>query len=320
MTAKDNILLPYYFFIGEDALKRGVLEDRLKSRIAAMGDIDFNFAAFDGGRNTAEEVIAACETLPFLSDYRYVLLRNADSLNAANAKALAAYISNPSDTTVLAISATSLDAKSPLGKSLAAAPKKAVVDCSITDIQALVRSLAVGHGATIGPQAAALLVELAGSDTVHLDGELEKLALAHEGNDPITADEVRRMVAPLASEDFKPWEFLDALSMRDAARCFRILSGVPDGELIRLFSLVQGRLKELLAAKSPSCGTAAQLAQALGKKDWQVKNHLRWASNLPDGHLELAIISAAEAEAAMKSGTDPREAFIDWLTAYFTGK
>ena len=51
-----------------------------------------------------------------------------------------------------------------------------------------------------------------------------------------------------------------------------------------------------------------------------MKNHLRWASNLPDGHLELAIISAAEAEAAMKSGTDPRETFIDWLTAYFTGK
>ena len=35
---------------------------------------------------------------------------------------------------------------------------------------------------------------------------------------------------------------------------------------------------------------------------------------------ERAIISAAEAEAAMKSGTDPRDAFIDWLTAFIADK
>ena len=318
MSAKDNKLLPYYFFVGEDALKRGVLEERLKARIATLGDIDFNFAAFDGTKDTAEDIVAACETLPFLSPYRYVLVRNADGFNAANAKTLAAYLASPSEECVLALSATAFDAKSALGKALAAAPKNAVVDCSINDIRSLVRSLAVGHGVPISPNAAALLVELAGSDTIHLDAELEKLALAHEGNDPITPDEVRRLVAPLASEDFKPWEFLDALSQADAQRCFRILSGVEEGELVRLMSLAQGRLKELLAAKSPSCSTPASLAEALGKKDWQVKNHLRWAGNLPEGLLEQTIISGAEAEASMKSGGNPRDVFSDWLAAFFT--
>ena len=317
MAEKSNNLQPVYFFVGEDALKRGVLEDRLKTRIATMGDIDFNYSLFDGTKDAAADIVAACETLPFLCDYRYVLLRQAEALNAANAKVLAAYIEKPNDTTVLAISSSGFEARSPLAKAMAQAPKQTVVDCSITDIVNLVRGLATGHDATIAPAAAHLLVELAGSDTVHLDDELAKLALAHSGTDPISVEEVRQMVAPLAAKDFKPWEFLDAFSARDAAKCFRILSGVEEGEIIRLFSLVQGRLKELLAAKSASLKSASSLAQALGKKDWQVKNHLRWAATLDEGQLERHIILAAEAEASMKSGGEPKDVMVEWLCGYF---
>ncbi len=317
MAKTAQTLLPVYFFVGEDALKRQVAEDRLKSRIAKLGDIDFNYNEFDGSKCKASDIVEACQTMPFLCDYRYVLVREADGLNAAGAKALCAYIKEPNETTVLALSTSGFDGKSALGKAFSAAPKTQVVDCSLGDVEAIVRSLATGHGKTITPAAAQLLVERVGTDTIHLDTELQKLALAHEGNEPISVQEVAEQVAGVAATEFKPWEFLDAVSAQNAQKCFLILSGVEDDELIHLFSLVQSRIKELIAAQSRSCSTRAALASALGKKDWQVKNHARWAQGFAPGALERACISAVQTEAAMKSGTDKRDAFTDWLCTFF---
>lgn len=317
MSKQGNNLQPVYFFVGEDALKRGVLEDRLRARIARLGDIDFNFQAFDGNRDKVADVISACQTMPFLNDYRLVIVRQAEGFSSSDAKALVTYIDDPNATTVLALSSSGFESRSALSKAFSQAPKEAVVDCSIGDLPNLVRSLATSHGIVIAPAAAAALIDLAGSDTVHLDGELEKLALAHEGSDPVTVEEVQRFIAPIASKDFKPWEFLDALSARDSAKCFRILSGVDDGELVRLLSLSVGRMKELLAATSDSCSTASSLAAALGKKDWQVKNHHRWARAVKPEAIERAIVSASETESAMKSGADAREAFVSWLCDWF---
>ena len=317
MAKQTNNLLPVYFFVGEDALKRSVLEDRLRARVAALGDIDFNFDVFDGTKAKAADIIASCNTMPFISDYRLVIVRQAEGLVSSDAKALTAYIDDPNPSTVLAISSSGFESRSPLSKSVSQLPKQAVVDCSITDLPNLVRSLATSHGIAIDPDAASALIELAGSDTVHLDGELEKLALAHEGSAPVSIDEVTRLVAPLSPKDFKPWEFLDALSAGNSAKCFRILSGVDENELTRLLSLSVGRLKELLAATSDSCSTIASLAAALGKKDWQVKNHRRWAHTIAPASIEAAIIAASETESAMKSGTNPREAFVSWLCDWF---
>ena len=318
MSKQANNLEPVYFFVGEDALKRSVLEDRLRTRIAALGDIDFNSDTFDGAKAKASDIIASCETMPFLSDYRLVTLRQPEALSTAEQKAIAGYLASPCETTVLALSSAGFEARSPLAKAFAAAPRNAVVDCSIGDIANLVRSLATGHGVTIDPAAARTLIDLAGSDTVHLDAELQKLALAHVGNEPISAREVQELISPLAAEEFKPWEFLDALSARDAAKCFRILAGVDEAELIRLLSLSVGRLKELLAASSSVCPNASALAAAIGKKDWQVKKHHRWVRSIPPHALEEAIIFAAETEMAMKSGTNPRDAFCEWLCSYFS--
>ena len=317
MAVKANNLHPVYFFVGEDALKRTVAEDRLMARIAQAGDIDFNASVFDGSKDSADAILSACRTLPFLSAYRFVLVRNADRFAAAQAKALAAYIAEPEETTVLAISATALDAKGALGKAFAKAPANTVVDCTIGDAAAIARSLAVGHGCPLSPQAAATLVDMVGKDTIRLDAEVRKLILSHEGDAPISEQEVRAQVAPVPPKDVKPWEFLDAICALDERKALSALAAMDDGEMVRLFALASGRLKELLAAKSPACPNAASLAAALGKKDWQVRNLPRWASRIPQGALEDAIIEGASVEAAMKSGADQRDAFTLWLCSFF---
>lgn len=99
--------------------------------------------------------------------------------------------------------------------------KDAVIDCApfqAKDLNAAVRSMALTHGVTFTEGAATSLIDLAGTNTVTLDSEIRKLALAHRGDDPVNQNEVIALVARTA--EIKPWEFLDAFGMK----IFRVVS------------------------------------------------------------------------------------------------
>ena len=77
--------------------------------------------------------------------------------------------------------------------------------------------MAVTHGVTLTEGAAVKLVDLVGEDTVHLDSELKKIALAHRGTDAVNEHEIVDMVSRTA--EVKPWEFVDAFAARDVRKC-----------------------------------------------------------------------------------------------------
>ena len=95
-------LLPAYLINGEDQLKRETVLKRLRSRLEAMGDLDFNCDTFDGKDALGGDIVAACNTMPFGIDKRLVIVRNADDLKKADSEALVAYLASPADFTVLA--------------------------------------------------------------------------------------------------------------------------------------------------------------------------------------------------------------------------
>lgn len=85
-------LLPAYLINGEDQLKRETVLKRLRSRLEAMGDLDFNCDTFDGKDALGGDIVAACNTMPFGIDKRLVIVRNADDLKKADSEALVAYL------------------------------------------------------------------------------------------------------------------------------------------------------------------------------------------------------------------------------------
>ena len=174
-------LLPAYLINGEDQLKRETVLKRLRSRLEAMGDLDFNCDTFDGKDALGGDIVAACNTMPFGIDKRLVIVRNADDLKKADSEALVAYLASPADFTVLALLANKFAKNTRLYKAAAAVGPKAVIDCAprkAYELPSQVRAMATSHGIAMTDSAAKLLVELVGEDTVHLDAELKKIALA----------------------------------------------------------------------------------------------------------------------------------------------
>lgn len=307
-------MLPVYLVVGEDALKRSAVMKRLKARISSLGDLSFNSDEIDGETALGADIVAACNTVPFASPIRLVEVRAAGKLKKADAEAVVSYLASPSDATVLALVADKLAKNTRLYKAVAAHGKTAIIDCSPLkrhELPKTVRSLAVGHGVTFTAAAAEKLVELVGEDTVRLDNEVKKVALAHHGADAVGEVEVVRMVSRTA--EVKPWEFVDAFASRDVRTCLLLLSRMESTSPHALLAMCTTRLRELICARAfVERGNPRGVAAALKMPDWRVKNHVAWARGFTASELRAALGSARDAERSMKSGGDADAAFLDW--------
>ncbi len=312
---KTDSLLPVYLVVGEDALKRDTVMKRLRARLASMGDLSFNSDEFQGDTALGDDIVTACNTVPFASPVRIVEVRDADKLKKNDAEALVAYLSSPNETTVLALIAEKLAKNTRLYKAVAAHGKTAVIDCAPLkryELPKTVRAMAVGHGVTLTDGAANKLVDLVGEDTIHLDNELKKIALAHRGTDAVNEHEIVAMVSRTA--EVKPWEFVDAFSARDVRKCLLFLGRMDSVSPHALLAMCTTRLRELICTNALAArGNARGVAAALKMPDWRVKNHAAWARGFSAGELRQALIAARDAERSMKSGGDPDAVFLDWV-------
>lgn len=310
-------MLAAYLVVGEDELKRRTVLNRLRKRIAAAGDLEFNHDEFDGERSTGTDIAAACNTLPFASPLRLVEVAHVEKLSRDDAEVLVAYLAAPCESSVLALSAEKLAKNTRLYKAVAALSKSAVIDCAPMKRYELVRalrSMAVGHGFTMTDRAADLLISLVGENTVRLDTELRKLALAHKGNDAVTDREVNALVT--RTNEAKPWEFVDAFAARDLRACMAIYPLLGSTSAYALIAMCTNRLRELSCAKSLAArGESAQLASTLKVPAWRVKNHGKWAARFTDAELRHAFSTVRDCEKAMKSGANPDAEFKAWVVS-----
>lgn len=314
-------LLPGYLVVGPDEVKRDTAIERLKKRLESSGMADFNFDERDMTKEqVADDVLASLNTLPMGSDFRLVLLEGCDRLPKAMSEALVSYFAHPSEGTVCLVVAGSLAKNTRLYKAMAKLGSQAVIDCSSKkrwELPKQVQGMARRHGRSISLAAAEELVARVGESTRMLDNELKKLASMVEAPQ-IEREDVERFVVRTA--EVKPWDFLDAVSARDAARALELYGLLPPRSEVRLFSLMLSRIRELITAKALDArGQARELASTLGVQSWQVKHHVGWARRFSMDELVCALRSAEEVELALKGSRDSVVAFTVWIAGIAGG-
>ena len=299
-------LLRGYLIVGTDELKRKAALTRLKARL------DPGLEAFNLDERTASAELEAGELLASLytaaiGPLRLVIVHAADKLPKEVSEALIGYLDKPNPSCTLVLVADKLAKNTRLYKAIAAIGKQTVVDCApieARDLPSHVSKLAKAHGIAIDAQASAELIARVGDTTTMLDTQIAVLAQLCRDAGVIRKSDIEQHVARIA--EVKPWPFLDALSARstrDAVVQYRLLG---DGQAVRILALAVGRIRELICARSlDGRGTPGLLASELGKQDWQVRNHLRWARAFKDGELESALHACADADAALKRGENP---------------
>ena len=313
MPQTTSGLLPAYLIVGADDLKRRQATTRLKGRL------DQSFSAFNLDEHVAasdleaQDIISSLNTLPLGDAFRLVMIERADKLPKPVSEAIIVYLKDPNPACVLCLVAESLPKNTRIYKAVAKVGNKAIVDCPPKkrwELPPLVVRMARAYGVTMDQNAATELVSRVGESTTMLDAQLKVLSEYCRDAGVITVADVERHVVRTA--EVKPWDFLDAVSQRDAAKALTLYRLMQNPSQVALCSLLTGRLRELICAKALDArGQGSALASELGKQAWQVKNHLGWSRRFAAGALERGLIACAQCERALKSGSDPDVTFTE---------
>lgn len=325
MASAQTALLPAYLVVGEDELKRGSALKRLRQRMPA-DLVDFNLDELDA--KTIEDpasLLVSLETMPFMADFRLVILHALGGAPKDLSDALVGYLKNPNPACVLCMETEKLAKNTRLYKAFAKVGPKAVIDCSPIkrwELPAHVAKLAGGMGLSIESRAAEELVSRSGESTMMLSNQLKTLAELLAPRTAITLADVEANVAQVA--EVSPWAFADAVCERKPARAMELLHLMDKPSLVFLHSVLVGRLRELICAKSLEArGASGRLAQELGfpsNMGWKFKNHARWARSFTMEELLGCLDEAAACERALKGSADSDTAFTTFVLRIAAGR
>jgi DNA polymerase-3 subunit delta len=312
--------LAAYLVVGADELKRRTAVTRLKARLDP-GLVDFNLDELTVKADTdPQEVISSLQTLPFGAGFRLVIIQEADHLPKPVSDAIVSYLEDPNPDSVLLIAATTLPKTTRLRKAIQKLGPTAVIDCTPRkryELPRMVVEMATAYGKGMDQRAADELVSRVGESTVMLDAQVKSLASLVGDSPRITYDDVRSRVARIAEP--KPWDFLDAVCERDAAKAMGLYGLMPGASVVGLHSFLTTRLRELICAKAlDERGQAALVPSALSRPQWQVKNHVRWARGFSMDELVSDLKGAAACERILKGSGDSDIAFRTWVLSIVT--
>lgn len=312
-------LKPVYLIHGSEELLLDRAVKRLRDRLAKVADLDFNLETFEGDASSADDVVNAANTMPFMSDRRLVIVHGVDKMDAADLESLAAYAKDPAPFTCLVLVATKMAKNSKLYKAVAgtgvvfeyAAPKR-------NEYAGEVVKLFRERGKRIGLQAAEALVEVVGRDLRRLDTEVGKVASYAGASEEVTLDDVRE--AASASAVTSIFDMLDAIGSRDVAKSLRLLHRIiDDGESpLGVHAMLARHVRALLGARALADRRLSpdEIAPALSMAPWQARNAIRQAMNFTPDELAAALCGLADAEETMKtSPTDAGLVIERWIVS-----
>lgn len=298
---------PAYLIAGSDWPKIDAAAARLRSQFDE--DSVEQIAVGDEG---APEIVGACNALGLFGGERLVLVRGAESLDADQIAAIAAYLRDPAPGTCLALfGAGGIAEDGPLAKAVSAVGDVRIFDAPDDEhaVHWVVKRFADG-GVRVPNPVAKRIVRRAGIEIGDLALEVEKL-LTYCRGEPPTEEDVDLLVAE--EQDVKPWNMTDAWGRRDGAAVIGYATADierPDDvqRVLWIFANHVRRVRQALIVLEDG-GSEKDVQKALGlRSPFQAKTICRQARAFSEGELAQAIVRLAEVDLAVKGGSrlDPR--------------
>lgn len=307
--------LPVYAILSSSDLLTQDAVAKLRGAVLTQA-ADFNRDELQGGQTTPAAIAAAASCLPVLASRRWVHVSQAHKLNAKSAEPLLAYLADPAPTTMLCFSGEKVDQRTKLGQALGKAGGLFNLDPPRpSELPQWLMQRAQQLQARIEPEAAALMVELVGSDLGMLLANLDKVLL-YAGNDgAVTATHVGEAVA--STRIGSVFELTDAVGQRAWApasqRLRNLLGGGESGLLI--LAMLARQLRQLLQLKALSQHnpSTSALAQAMGARPFVVDTLKQQARKYSVPELQHALQMCGVVDMKLKSSRVGHRLLLDGL-------
>lgn len=314
----ENGAQPIYLFEGEEAYFREKGEAMLKARFLQEPTLDF--ISFDGNALKGDKITALVEALncfPFVSEKRVVRVSEFYPTEKEYETYLKDVFENPpTDGLLLIVNAE----KNKTGTAPLAKKKNVThVDCGKSDEETIKKWIYLtckkagvqADGVTCGR-----LASYCNLDMSRIAKETEKLLVycEAEGLSRLTDETVDALVYPDA--EYKIYELTNALARKNYSAFIKILHelSLKGYNEILLLSTLASYFKGLFEA-SQTRGSDAEVATALGVKEYVVKKNREQAKKFQDGQLFAVYESVYNAISDVKCGKITADSALKSVTA-----
>ena len=311
--ASKGSLDPVYVLVGTERLLIERAVNAARQAVDSMGAPGFNLEIFDGKGLDATRVVSAARTLPMMADKRFVLVRRFDAMAPTEQNRLAEYLSDPSESACLMMTADKLDGRSKLGK----AAKKAgcLIDAKPLrgrELREFVRAEATARDHKIAAEAIETLLDAVGDDLAAIDDAMERLSLFVGAGQRIDADAVRQCVTRIRVESI--WTLVDAIGLKDRRKGVAAAQSLLDDREppLRLLAMVARQLRIVARMREAlSEGLRPQeAAKRAGAPPFKAGDLTESARRFTADSLGDAFALIAEADRALKGSKRPPDVVL----------
>lgn len=222
---KSREFSPIYLLHGEEAFFIDKVSDLLEESVLTEEEKSFNQTVIYGKEFDAQQVIATAKEFPMMSEYKLVIIKEAQEVRKTELTKLESYLKGIQPSTVLVICYKygKLDKRSSFYKELSKVASvlesKGLYE---NQVPAWLTQQAKKLGHPISMKAASLLTEFLGNDLSKIDNELRKLSVILNEGAEIDTDIIERNIG--VSKDYNNFELQSALASKNSLKSFEIIN------------------------------------------------------------------------------------------------
>jgi DNA polymerase-3 subunit delta len=327
-----------HVFCGSDSFTLHEALAELKAELNSDAMLATNTATFEGNQVRPDELLAVCNTVPFMGAHRLVLVeallarfevprgrRRPGTVAAAEPGRQAdlgpwrdlpaALASLPPSTTLVFVDGD-ITERNPLLRLLSPlAQVRPFPRLSQRDLPGWIQARARREGVDISPAAVRLLADLVGNDLWALWQELKKLAL-YAGGRRVEDEDVRALT--VAAREASVFTLVDAVVEGQPDQALRLLEQLLDQGAAApyLLAIITRQYRNLLLAKEMlgQRRPRAEIGDRLGiTSGFALGKVLEQAGRSPPARLEASYHRLLEADASIKSGVYREELALEVL-------
>lgn len=314
---------PVYVLSGEESYFVDETVRRIKQALEQHGEIETT--VFDLDEVRVDELIEEADTIPFFTERKLVIGKNASFLKATDKskekiqhdlKMLETWLQHPSELTVTIFIAPyeKLDERKKITKQMkelahmlhAEAPKERDLAVWVKNEVSLLRK-------EIDEEAIYKLIELVGMNMLHLQSEVEKLCFYIGEQTTIQLNDVEELVSKTLEQD--AFKLLNAYIKGDISTAISIYHDLirQKQEPIALVALLasQVRLMSNVYYLQTKGYHAQQIAKTLKVNPYRVKRIVEEKRGIRDAYLLKALYGLSEVDLQLKTMSGRRERYLE---------
>ena len=309
---KQGYIARCYLFTGEENYVKREALSQLEKKLLPEGLEALNENILEG--KTAEDIIAACETLPMMAERRLVVVRDYAPLMAGNSRGekeetarLTEYLDKLPETSCLVMYMRgAADGRKALYKAFSEAKLARIVEFKALGESELLKWLSTRFkraDKSISREVAQRLAFLTGSDLTKLSGEVDKVC-AHAGERVEIDESDLEVVTPTL--ECNVFQMIDMLIARKSAQVYSMLAVMLDrGEdRIRILAMITRQMRFMTHIKLMDGRHLRdeEIIKALGITSYGLRNTRRQIKSFTDARLTAAYRDCVDTDQAIKSG------------------